>query len=63
MVYRSAPNLKDSLVSAKLSRIQIEVAKGCFRCGKSCNQVCSFISNVSGKRYSITVVLLVIRQE
>ena len=57
MVFRRAPNLKDSFVRAKLPKIQTEVAKGCFKCGKSRCQVCSFISegnsfscNVSGKQ-------------
>ena len=59
MLFRRAPNLKDSIVRAKLPRIQ--TVKGCSRSGKSLCQVCSFISegnsfscNVFGKQYSLS---------
>ena len=61
VVFRRAPNLKDSLVRAKLPMSQTRITKGCFKCGKSHCQVCSSISesssfsgNVSGKQYSIS---------
>ena len=61
VVFRRAPNLKDSLVRAKVPNSPTGIAKGCFKCGKSRCQVCSFISegssfscNVSGKQYSIS---------
>ena len=60
VAFRRAPNLKDSLVRAKLPKLQIEGIKGCFRCGKSRCQVCSFMSegnsfrcSVSGREYTI----------
>ena len=59
--FRNAPNFKDSLVRTKLPKSQTGISKGCFKCGKSRCQVCSFISegssfscNVSGKQYSIS---------
>ena len=61
VVFRHAPNLKDSLVRAKLPKLQIESDKGCFRCGKSKCQLCrfmsegnSFRSNVSGSEFKIS---------
>ena len=61
VVFRHAPNLKDSLVRAKLPKLQIESDKGCFRCGKSRCQLCrfmsegnSFRSNVSGSEFKIS---------
>ena len=61
VVFRHAPNLRDSLVRVKLPTSQTGIAKGCFKCGKSRCHVCSFISegssfccNVSGKQYSIS---------
>ena len=44
MPFKRAPNLKDSLIRAKLPKIKTEEIKGCFRCGKLCCQVCSFMS-------------------
>ena len=44
VVFRHAPNIKDSIVRAKLPKLQIESDKGCFRCGKSRCQICRFIS-------------------
>ena len=61
VVFRRAPNLKDSLVRSRLPKLQTEVVRGCFRCGKSRCQVCSFMSegsnfrsNYSGWEYSIS---------
>ena len=61
VVFRRAPNLKDSFVRAKLPMSETGITKGCFKCGKSHCQVCSFISesssfsgNVSGKQYSLS---------
>ena len=61
VVFRRPPNVKDSLVKAKLPRVYTELAKGCFRCGKSRCQVCSLISegnssscNVCGNQYSVS---------
>ena len=60
MAFRRAPNLKDSLVRAKLPKLQTEGIKGCLRCGKLRCQVCSFMSegnsfrcSVSGREYAI----------
>ena len=57
VVFRRAPNLKDSLVRAKLPKPQTGIAKGSFKSGKSRCQVCSLITegssfgcNVSGKQ-------------
>ena len=51
----------DSLVRAKLPKLQIESDKGCFRCGKSRCQLCRFVSegnsfrsNVSGSEFKIS---------
>ena len=61
VVFRRAPNLKDSPVRARLPKLQTEVVRGCFRCCKSRCQICSFMSegsnfrcNVSGREYSIS---------
>ena len=35
VVFRRAPNSKDTLVRAKLPRIQTEGVRGCFKCGKA----------------------------
>ena len=43
VVFRQAPNLKYTLVRAKLPRIQTERFGGCLKCGKVHCQVCSFI--------------------
>ena len=60
VVFRRAPNLKDTLVRAKLPRSQTERVRGCFKCGEVRCQVCSFMSegsslkcNVSGGEYYI----------
>ena len=34
VVFRHAPNLKDSLVMAKVPKLHKGLGKGCFRCGK-----------------------------
>ena len=47
MVFRRAPTSKDSLVRVTLPKAQTGIAKGCFKCGKSRCQVCSFISEGS----------------
>ena len=59
VVFRRAPNLKDTLVRAKLPRSQTGVTS-CFKCGKVRCQVCSFMlegssfkCNVSGREYYI----------
>ena len=60
VVYRWAPDLKDTSVMAKLPRIRTEGVRGCFRCGKARCQVygympegTSFRCNVSGREYDI----------
>ena len=43
VAFKRTPNVKDSLVRAKLPKFQTEGLKGCFRCGKSHCQVRSFM--------------------
>ena len=61
VAFRHAPNLKDSLVRAKLPRLQTGLVKGCFRCGKSRCQIWRFMKegdgfscNGSGREYGIS---------
>ena len=59
--FRRAKNLKDNLVRAKLAPVQQEdYVRGCYRCGKSCCQVCEhksegdkFVCHVGSKKYRI----------
>ena len=53
MVFRHAPNLKDSLVRAKLPKLQIESDMVYFRFGKSRCQICRFMPEGNSFRSNV----------